>query len=267
MRRTAQLAHDWQGYCLAGGRAASDEIARPVVIKRALPHLLNIEREFLKIMIDNIENAPSLVLEYLDDNVLDVCSQKRLESSDVKVVARTVLEALAVLHEESIVHTDVKPDNVLINYGNDGTRSSKVALGDCGNTSVVFRSPEAQLNRRWGPPTDIWSLGATLISLIFGGDWHICVPVNVSFDNEYYAFWVFVEQLRHFGPFNDNLEEIANAERRTFCTGAIDYICENKKWLPFSICEDDELARPDRDFIAKMMKLDPRDRPTARELL
>ena len=56
-------------------------------------------------MIDNIENAPSLVLEYLDDNVLDVCSQKRLESSDVKVVARTVLEALAVLHEESIVHT------------------------------------------------------------------------------------------------------------------------------------------------------------------
>lgn len=79
------------------------------------------------------------------------------------------------------VDTDVKPDNVLINYGNDGTRFSRVALGDCGDvyrfnpnadsledghaiSAAIFRSPEAQLNLRWGPPTDIWSLGATVRS-------------------------------------------------------------------------------------------------------
>jgi serine/threonine protein kinase len=56
-------------------------------------------------MIDNIESPSSLVLEYLDDNLLDVCSRKRLESSDVKVVARIILEALAVLHENGFVHT------------------------------------------------------------------------------------------------------------------------------------------------------------------
>jgi serine/threonine protein kinase len=85
-----------------------------VVIKRAPPHLLNIEREVLGVvqnhtcirqMIDNIESPSSLVLEYLDDNLLDVCSRKRLESSDVKVVARIILEALAVLHENGFVHT------------------------------------------------------------------------------------------------------------------------------------------------------------------
>lgn len=85
-----------------------------MVIKRALPHLLNIEREVLGIvrnhtcirqMIDNIESPSSLVLEYLDDNLLDVCSRKRLEGSDVKLVARIVLEALAVLHENGFVHT------------------------------------------------------------------------------------------------------------------------------------------------------------------
>ena len=85
-----------------------------MVIKRAPPHLLSIEREVLEIvknrtcirqMIDNIENPSSLVLEYLDDNLLDVCSRKRLESSDLKVVARTVLEALALLHENGFVHT------------------------------------------------------------------------------------------------------------------------------------------------------------------
>jgi len=85
-----------------------------VVIKRAPLHLLSIEREILGIvqnyicirqMIDNIERPSSLVLEYLDDNLLDVCSRKRLEDSDVKVVARTVLEALAMLHENGFVHT------------------------------------------------------------------------------------------------------------------------------------------------------------------
>ncbi len=76
-----------------------------------------------------------------------------------------------------------------------------------------------------------------------------------------------VEQIKRFGPFNDSFEEITAAERLAICTGAIVYIQENKKWLPFCKSEDDELARPDRDFIAKMMKLDPRDRPTAKELL
>jgi serine/threonine protein kinase len=75
---------------------------------------LSIERKVLEIvrdhtcirqMIDDIESPPSLVLEYLDDNLLDVCSRKRLEGSDVKVVARTVLEALALLHDDGFVHT------------------------------------------------------------------------------------------------------------------------------------------------------------------
>ena len=85
-----------------------------MVIKRAPHHLLSIEREILGIaqnhkyirqIVDNIDSPPSLALEYLDDNLLDVCSRKRLEGSDVKVVARTVLEALAVLHENGFIHT------------------------------------------------------------------------------------------------------------------------------------------------------------------
>lgn len=75
---------------------------------------MGIERNVLEIvrnhrcirqMIDYIEDPPSLVLEYLDDNLLDVCSQRRLKTKYVKVVARTVLEALALLHEEGFVHT------------------------------------------------------------------------------------------------------------------------------------------------------------------
>lgn len=106
-----------------------------------------------------------------------------------------------------------------------------------------------------------------LISLIFGNDWHICMPANVSFDDEHYGFWVLVEQVRRFGPFNDGFEEILDADRLTICNAATVYIQENQKRLPFAMSTDAELAVPDRDFIAKMMKLDPRNRPTARELL
>ena len=85
-----------------------------MVIKKAPPHLLSIERAVLELvrnhtgirqMVDDIENPPALVLEYLDDNLLDVSSRERLQGSDVKVVARTALEALAVLHENGFVHT------------------------------------------------------------------------------------------------------------------------------------------------------------------
>jgi len=76
---------------------------------------------------------------------------------------------------------DVKPDNILVNYGSRPSRFRVVELGDCGDACLVnprdhlklgenghvlgahmFRSPEAMLNLRWGAPTDIWSFGATV---------------------------------------------------------------------------------------------------------
>jgi hypothetical protein len=110
-----------------------------------------------------------------------------------------VLRALAALHEQGFVHTgnitsarsqdsvsndsyaiDIKPDNILVNYSvEDSVEFSKVQLGDCGDAyrfnptadpfeeghligATIFRSPEAQLNLRWGPATNIWSLRATV---------------------------------------------------------------------------------------------------------
>lgn len=149
-------------------------------------------------MTDIINNPPSLVLKFLDDNLLKVSAQKRIEGSDLKLVARNLLQALAALHENGFVHTgsflsqsfdlsvfndndvtDIKPDNVLVNYGDNSARLSEVQLGDCGDAyrfnpkpnpfeeghvigAAIFRSPEAMLNLRWGPPTDIWSLGTTV---------------------------------------------------------------------------------------------------------
>ncbi len=73
--------------------------------------------------------------------------------------------------------TDVKPSNILVNFGAGADcRFAEVVLADCGSAvhvdsryaldgeligAPIFRSPEAHLQLRWGTATDIWSFGTT----------------------------------------------------------------------------------------------------------
>ncbi|KAL9023335.1 MAG: hypothetical protein Q9196_007265 [Gyalolechia fulgens] len=280
-----------------------------VTIKQAAKYRLDNELRILQALdgnpwirpvVDTVEEPPSLVLRYLDDNLLDASNQRRLEKADIKFVARNVLRALDALHERGYVHTgdfhdsipvaigpdsiiDVKPNNILVNYGRDSARFSEVQLADCEDTcmidpdadplegpvigAAIFRSPEAMLNLRWRAPTDIWSFGATLISLIWGDNWHIFKPDNVDVDKDEYPLLVFIKQASIFGPIPLSYREIADDARLEILTQTIHYINENKLKKPFHLSADKELSKEDRTFICKIMKLDPRDRPTAKELL
>ena len=62
-------------------------------------------------------------------------------------------------------------------------------------------------------------------------------------------------------------QEIADDERLDILAAVMDYIRKNEKWKHFPTAEDPELTKEDREFICRIMKLDPRDRPTAKELL
>ncbi|KAL9116969.1 MAG: hypothetical protein Q9187_006500 [Circinaria calcarea] len=283
-----------------------------VIVKTAPQYRLDNERDVLKSLrgrsyirqlVDEVEDPPSLVLTHLDDNLLNASNSKKLKRGDIKFVAKRVLEALKVFHEFGYVHTgtagsfniqlghescqlisDVKPDNILVNYDTGSNRFSDVQLGDCGDTfrvdpntdpnenghiigAAIFRSPEATLNLKWGTPTDIWSFGATLISLIFGKSWHIFKPDNLDPDDETFPLHVLIKQANFFGPFPLSYQEIADDERLYILTVVMNYIKENVKRKPFSMVQDRELIKEDREFICKIMKLDPRDRPTAEELL
>ena len=158
---------------------------------------------FIRPLLDEIEDhsAPAIVLTHLDDNIHHASVNKRLSRQEVKHVARKVLEALSVLHEEGFVHTgmelltvycptmlikslaDIEPRNVLVNYGRDNSDRPfpKVLLASFGSAvhadsgharkgapigTPAFRSPEAHLSIRWGPATDIWSFGAMVGSVV-----------------------------------------------------------------------------------------------------
>ena len=136
-------------------------------------------------------------MKHLEDNLLNASNAAKLDKADIKHVARNLLQALEALHSRNYVHTgivrtaqlfryncpdhptDIKPDNILVNFDKGSRRFSEVQLGDCGDAfmvdpkaswldeghvigAAIFRSPEAMLNLRWRASTDIWSFGATV---------------------------------------------------------------------------------------------------------
>ncbi|KAK2752558.1 hypothetical protein FQN55_006671 [Onygenales sp. PD_40] len=243
----------------------------------------------LRPLIDEIDKDPSepvlIVLKHLDDDLLRSLKKRALNRKELKFVSSRVLEALKVLHEAGYAHTDVKPDNVFVNYrdkeAENGMRFSEVQLGDLGSTyradcrwaksgtplgAPMCRSPEMILETPWGTPSDIWSFGAVLISLIHGGDFNLFDPTTVPYGHEEYNLEVLKRQFQYFGPWPGKYEEVVNPET----VQAIQWIMQEipkSKTTPFSMITEREVCRKDKEFIGKIMMMDWRDRPTARELL
>lgn len=272
---------------------ATNESAQKVIAKSVRHFRLQNERDILlrfqrrtsaiRPLIEELKDTnspPTLILKYLDDDVLNASNKQRLTHSEVVFVARKMLEALAVLHDEGFVHTDIKPSNVLVNYGQLDLRFQDVQLADFGSTvhvdsvhaqrgdpigTPIFRSPEAHLEMKWGTATDIWSFGATLISLLYGSGFHIFKP-DVPPDHDEYDVKILLKHHRCFGPFPESYEQIADQQRLAVLT----WVMQNsppETLQPFHLTTTEEICQDDKKVVLRIMRLDPRDRPSARQLL
>ena len=86
----------------------------PVILKTGPAARLDREKEALQLfrghhairqLLDEIQDPQCLVLTHLDSDLLAALSAKRLERSEIKVVSKAVLEALATFHSKGWVHT------------------------------------------------------------------------------------------------------------------------------------------------------------------
>lgn len=85
-------------------------------------------------------------------------------------------------------------------------------------------------------------------------------------DHDEYDVKILFKHHRIFGPFPVSYREIADEQR----LAVLSWIMQNSSaetLKPFHLTTADEICEEDKQFVLKVMKMDPRDRPTARALL
>jgi serine/threonine-protein kinase len=183
-------------------KATDLKTGRPVALKVPLPNLESdpaffsrFEREaeigraldhpgILKIVaVDEKEKSrPYLVMEYLEGQTLDQLMQhvKPLPVEDALRIMSRVCDAIEYLHRHSVVHRDLKPQNIML--CSDGSlrimdfgiakaaASRRLTFGGFSPTlgTPDYMAPEQVKGQRGDERTDIYSLGAILYEMVTG---------------------------------------------------------------------------------------------------
>ena len=129
----------------------------------------------------DLARTPYLVTEWVEGETLDAwLAQGKLPVDDVIRAGAAVADALHSLHQQDVVHLDVKPSNVILKR--DGTAvlidfgfAHHARFPDLlaeekrfGAGSAPYVSPEQILGTRDDPRSDIFSLGVMLYEMVTG---------------------------------------------------------------------------------------------------
>ena len=98
----------------------------------------------------------------------------------LRSIAHQILTSLKFMHAKDLIHCDVKPENVVLRFGEVNAKNRKVKVIDLGSScfttdhlssyvqSRSYRAPEVTLGAPYDQKVDIWSLGCVLCELWTG---------------------------------------------------------------------------------------------------
>ncbi|QKX63782.1 uncharacterized protein TRUGW13939_10953 [Talaromyces rugulosus] len=140
-------------------------------LQKSLSALPNVRK-----VIDTVKDLGMLIYPLLSGDLFHL-SQKNLSEKTRRYILQKALQGLADMHDKDVLHNDIKPNNILVDYEErpeDGIAIKTVQISDlenavivppgkwlagslCGN--AIWRSPESWCRSRQNQASDVFSFG------------------------------------------------------------------------------------------------------------
>jgi serine/threonine-protein kinase ULK/ATG1 len=133
-------------------------------------------------------NSIFIVMEYCDSGDLKKILKKPIKEEYVRFYFLQFAHGLKHLHDNNIIHRDIKPRNILLTnskktlkiadfgfarYSNDNSLYDTI----CG--SPLYMAPEIMKNKGYNIQTDLWSIGMILYEMLYGfHPYHSCKSIQ-----------------------------------------------------------------------------------------
>ena len=110
-----------------------------------------------------------VVMEYAEEDLSQVLPQRPLTPAEARDMLGPVLDALSDLHFLGLVHSHLKPSNILATADQVKLSSDRLTLVDASRISPgkldLYDAPESA-NQPLTPACDVWSLAMTMVQVL-----------------------------------------------------------------------------------------------------
>ncbi|EAX88572.1 CMGC family protein kinase [Trichomonas vaginalis G3] len=245
--------------------------------------LINREINFLKILNKEEEKSNSsnilelidtfrqhgftfIVTKYFEENLYEYITNQsfsqNLSLHDIKRIAKSVAQALYTCHQCGIIHSDLKPENVVLN-GNEVRLIDFGCASFTGETvyqtvqSLYYRAPEVIFQKGFGSSIDVWSFGCLLFEMVTGqplflvrNEGELISQIKRILGDPSYEMIQQSNKMRRYWFRKQLIRDTTGSLKRSFIGS---YVRNSNKEII--------------DLISSCLTWDPKERPSMREIL